>query len=124
MTHLEAIRTELLNASAVTALVASRIYPHKAPQGATVPFVVITTISSIPFNSMTGTSGTRLRSARVQVDSYAKTYLEVHQLADAVDTVIADLTRDDLSAVQESSADLYDDETELRRVSADYFVAL
>jgi hypothetical protein len=124
MTHLEAVRAALIANSALTGLVGQKVYPAVAPQGVVAPFVVITTISSVPQNSMTGGPANRLRIARVQIDSYAPTYLQAHQVADAVDAVVADLSAEDLSAAQESSADLYDDQTQLRRVSTDYLVAM
>lgn len=123
MTHQEAIRAELVAAPTVTTLVGTRIYPSKAPQGVVAPFVVITTVSSVPQNAMGELANTRLRVARVQIDCYAKGYVDVHAVADAIDNVVANLAREDLTAVQDTSSDLYDDETELRRVSTDYFVA-
>lgn len=123
MTHLEAVRTELVASPEVTALVGTRIYPAVAPQNVVAPFVVLTTVSSTPTNAMSELASTRLNVARVQVDCYSKSYVEVHQVASAIDAVLANLTRPDLTAIQEVSSDLYDDETQLRRVSTDYLVA-
>ncbi len=121
-TFAEKVRTELVAASAVTALVGERIYPGKAPQGAAAPYVVVTTISDVPESSFTGTTDEELRDARVQVDSYAAGYLDAHAVAKAVKDVVGNLKRPDLCGVYLTARDLYDDETELRRVSADFSV--
>jgi hypothetical protein len=121
-TFVELVRAELMAAQAVNDLVGQRIFPQVAPQGVDPPFVVLTTVSEIPASSFTGEPGELLRQARVQVDCYAAGYLDAHQVANAVDAVVADLSRPDLSAVRESSQDLYDDEAQLHRVSSDYGV--
>lgn len=126
MTHIEALRAELVASPAVTALVGlspSRIYPVVAPQNVGVPFIVMTVVSSSPVEALHMLAEDRTQIARVQVDSYAKGYVDAHQLADAVNAVLANLSRADLNVRHEQSADLYDDETQLRRVSADYVVA-
>ena len=122
MTTLEAIRAELEANTAVLALVGTRIYPQAMPQGVTLPAVVITVVSEVPENSLTGTASTRLVQARAQVDCYAAKYLDAHQVAAAVDEVLANLMRSDLSAERMDSRDLYDDEAGLHRVSADYSI--
>lgn len=124
MTHLEAIRARLVNDAATSALVGARIFPQFAPQGVAAPFVVITTVSDVPQNSMNGAPSDRLRIARVQVDAYGLTCLSAHAVADAVDEVISSLRESDLGALRESSQDLYDDEASLHRVSMDFTVAL
>lgn len=122
-TFVEMIRAELVASQAVTDLVGQRIFPNLAPQGEVPPFVVLTVPSEVPANSFTSTPADVLRQATVQVDCYAKTYLVAHQLADAVDAVVGDLSRPGLSAVREVSRDLYDDEAQLHRVSTDFAVS-
>lgn len=124
MTVVQAIRAQLIASSAVTALVSTRIFPQYIPQGQPVPAVVLTLISEVPVNSFDGSAETRLRQARIQVDAYAKGYLEAHAIASAADLVIANLAAHDLSAYRETTQDLYEVETQLHRVSSDYFVAL
>jgi hypothetical protein len=125
-TFVELLRTQLIAAAGVTTLVGSspaRIYANRAPQGTATPFCVISVISDVPAASFTGVPAELLRQARVQIDAYAKTYLEAHAVADAVDLVVAALSSPDLSAIRENGVDLYDDQAELHRVSADYFVS-
>lgn len=123
MTTLEAIRAELAAASAVTDLVGQRIRPQLLQPADIMPAVVITVVSEVPENSFDGTPDTRWVSARVQVDCYAEQYLQAHAVADAVNNVIAALSRPDLSAELESKQDLYEDETKRHRVSMDFMVA-
>lgn len=122
MTTLEAIRAELVAAAGVTALVGQRLYPMLLPQGATLPAIVLTAVSDVPLNAVEGLPAERLREVRLQVDAYATTYLVAHQVAEAVNLVVAALNRHDLSAQREGSEDLYDDEAQLFRVSADFTV--
>jgi hypothetical protein len=120
----QAIRDELVANAAVIALVSDRIFPQVIPQGTSMPAVVITLISEIPITSFTGLQETNLKQARVQIDSYATTYLQAHEIATAIDLVVGNLSRADLSALRENMQDLYEDETQLHRVSADYIVSL
>lgn len=123
MTTIETIRAELAANGTLTGLVGTRIYPQVLAQEATVPAIVLSVISEVPQNTLTGTTE-RLRMSRVQVDCYAATYLGAHQVADAVDVVLSALMRHDLSAQRENFQDIYDDAAQLHRVSADYLVAL
>jgi len=122
MTTVEAIRARLLAAPAVAALVGQRVYPSKMPQAPTFPTVVLQVISDVPVDSLAVAYDGRLSIARLQVDCYAPTYLQAHQVADAVDQVVSELTEVGLSAVKETSQDLYDDEVERHRVSMDFAV--
>lgn len=122
MTVLELVRAELVASAAVTALVATRIYPNKAEQGCARPYLVMTVPSDVPLNTVDGAAATRLHNARVQVDAYAVTYLVARQVAAAVVAVVADLARHDLAGYLNAKRDLYDDEAQLHRVSMDFLV--
>lgn len=123
MTTIETIRAELAANGTLTGLVGTRIYPQVLAQEATVPAIVLSVVSEVPQNTLTGTTE-RLRMSRVQVDCYATTYLGAHQVADAADAVLSALMRHDLSAQRENFQDIYDDAAQLHRVSSDYLVAL
>lgn len=122
-TFVELVRAELVAATAVTDLVAQRIYPLVAPQGTVPPYVVVFTASDVPVNSVDGKAADRLHVARVQVDVYGGTYLSAHAAASVVSAVVEDLARSDLSAYLDAKRDLYDDEAQLHRVSMDFFVS-
>lgn len=123
MTLGELIYAAVTGNAAASALLGTRIYPNRRPQAAqTFPLAVYSIVSDVPYNSFTGTAQTRLSRARLQVDVYARTYLEAQRAAQAVDDVIANLTSPDLSGDRDVSRDLYEDETELHRVETEYIV--
>lgn len=73
--------------AAVSALVANadntkRIYPHRAPQGATFPRVTYFRVDSQHKHHMTAAAGHV--EARLQIDCWALTYAAAKSLADAV----------------------------------------
>ncbi len=121
-TTTEAIRATLVADSAVVALVGSKIFGNKAPQGTVGPFVVIRVISDVPENTLNGTSAGRLSDIRLQIDSYAATYLAAHAVADAVDVVVSALASPDLGAQRINARDLYDDTAQLHCASQDFAV--
>lgn len=122
MTHVEAVRTELLAAAAVTALVSTRIYPGKAPEQAVRPFIVMRVISDVPDNVHGGSPSTRLRDVRLQIDCYAVMNLAANAIATAVDDVVGALARHDLSAQRLNQREFFEEETKLHCVSADFLV--
>ena len=126
MTTEEALRQVLVFSESVTALVGTRVYPQILPQGANatagLPAVVITVISDVPERTFTSEPGSRLSDIRAQVDVWAATYLQAHQVAAKVDAVLSALAGVDLSADRVMQADDYEDETQLHRVRMDYQV--
>ena len=121
----EVISSALGADSAVVALVGTRVSPNVRPQAEVFPCVVYSVISDIPENSLAGSSETRLSHARVQVDVYAKGYKEAQQAWLEIDRVLGNLNNIDSNgngAVgwRENARDLYDNEAQLHRVSADY----
>lgn len=70
MTPEEAVRSRLLQVSAVTALVASRIWSVKLPQSPTLPAVAVSLVGEITDYHLRGEDHTK--SARVQVDTYVQ----------------------------------------------------
>lgn len=99
-----------------------KVFPNVVLQNIAPPYVVYSEISAVPENSLAGASADRIVGSRMQFDCYAKTYGAAKALADAVAAVIANLSRPDLNAWLDASRDLYDDATELHRVSADFSV--
>lgn len=77
-----AIRQRLVDTTAVAALVASRIYPQIAQQGAQRPYIVYQVISTDRPRHLLATSG--LVSNRIQIDSYGVDYMGAKLLADKV----------------------------------------
>jgi len=115
--------TALSADATVAGLVSSRIYPNKMPQGprsSTFTAIVYLVVSDLPQNALTGTAADRLRSARVQIDCYAKVYDTAQAMADAIAAVVT--TNATLTGWEEMRRDFYEDETELHRVSMDVWL--
>lgn len=72
----------LLADPAITNAVGQRVYPLQRPQGSDYPSIVSTRISGQPLYDDDGEVG--LQNARVQVDSFGRTYTEAKDLAQLV----------------------------------------
>ena len=120
----------LTNASGVTDIVSTRIYPVTAPQGTAFPFVVYSTISSIPQNTKDVPAA--VDHVRLQIDCYAKStasisgYDQAEQLAAAVRAAIDGVTPGTYAGVLvdgirfEQENDAIEEEINVFRNSADY----
>ena len=86
-----AIHPLLTNAAAVQALIAGRVYPEIAPEGAAMPYIVYSVTSNSPSNDK---SRTPVDESQVELYNVASTYAEANDLADKVR---AALSRKDIS---------------------------
>ncbi len=75
-------RVRLLADSSVSALVGTRIYALVLPQKPTLPAATYQRISGPRLQNLSGDAGRGV--ARVQIDSWASTYLEAQSLAAAI----------------------------------------
>jgi hypothetical protein len=78
----QAVRTRLLEVTAVTDRVAARIYPVTAPMNALLPAITVRRSSYDPESTTTGQADSETR--RVEVSSIAESYLAACELADAI----------------------------------------
>lgn len=128
--HVEhAIRAALLASPAVVALVADRIGPEPLPQNPTLPAVTYQLVSRVRWTGRAKPLG--LARPRIQVDSWAADYNQVKALAAAVQGALC--PEDGLSGTfagveidvitPAGERDSYEPDTQLRRVSADFFVS-
>jgi len=78
----EALKSILEDASAVTDLVGTRIYPVMLPQGVTFPAITFLRVSTPRTESHDGPSG--LASPRYQINCWSETHTEASDLAVAV----------------------------------------
>lgn len=111
----EQLRALIVADPAIVALVVGRVFPGKLPQGVAMPAIRYTVVSDVP--SLTFDGAGELRRARVQVDAYAKRYLDAQALADALEGAVGGSQSDWLLVARR---DGYEDETELHRVSLDF----
>ncbi|MGK2287246.1 DUF3168 domain-containing protein [Pedomonas sp. V897] len=86
-----AIYQLLAGNSAVAGMVGTRIYPSRAPDEATLPYLVYLDMAEIDrARDLDGVGG--LRQARVQVDAWASTATGAKRLGDAVVEALEDFT--------------------------------
>lgn len=82
MSAAKAMRARLVGDSTLTGLIAQRIYPGKAPQDPTLPYVVYSRISTTRTSTLGGP--TRVAEARMQLDIIATSQASAEQVANAV----------------------------------------
>jgi len=124
----EGIRYILINDTDVAALISARVYPMLMPQGYTLPAIVYQRISvDRPHTLDQGPVGRAI--GRFQVDCYAETYAAVNELANkvrlALDGFKGDMGSQSVSVGGihlMSDRDLFEEATEIYRVTHDYFV--
>lgn len=103
----------------VSGLVADRIFPEVLPQEPTLPAVVYTVVDDVPVHSLQGcTAGTS--NARVQIDTYAKTYVTAQTVAEAIAAALQSYVGPDATAMLLSRRDEYEDDPAEYRVSLDF----
>lgn len=123
----KAIHDLLTAATAVAALVSSRVYPLRAPDGVAAPFIVYQRISGVRWRTLSGACG--IAQPRIQIDVYAATYAGAKALASAV-RVALDGYRGIVAGVRiggitlETDQDLLEDDIDpvLHRVTMDFMV--
>tara|TARA_R100001163_G_scaffold34181_1_gene26430 strand:+ start:867 stop:1256 length:390 start_codon:yes stop_codon:yes gene_type:complete len=76
-----AIYSLLVNDSAVSAVVGTRIYPELAEEGAAAPYVVYSVVSNTPSDTK---DGTPIDEAQLEIFSVGNTYAAANDLADKV----------------------------------------
>ncbi len=128
MTIETAMLAHLLASAVLNGLVANRISPPPAPQGQPAPFITYQRISRVTPLTHTGETGPS--QARIQVDSWAKTYLEAKTVADAAEAAMRSFVGDQAGRIvfvtryADRDEDLFEEApVNLHRVSRDYFVS-
>ena len=122
-----ALRTELINDTDISAHVGMRVYPVTMTQGFTLPCISYQRISSVRMHTLSGPNG-RV-DASFQVDFYSELYSTVRDLADKTRQVLDGFkgslggTEDNVGGIHlVSDRDLWQDDTEVYRVTHDYDV--
>lgn len=112
----EALYSHLSTSTTLMALVSDRIYPIMMPQDPELPAITYQRISNSPVNSMGGHGG--LDNPKIQIDCWATSYSAAKALGDKLRKTIATATA--FNSVQLNDQDLYEDGTEIYRVSMDF----
>ena len=81
--------TLLTGEATISAIVSSRVYVGKAPQKATLPYLVLTQLGSEENTSIDGASG-QLRFLTFDIDCKAKTSVQAESLGNAVRVFLDD----------------------------------
>lgn len=129
MTIQALLYTRLSGFAGLTALVAGRIYPNRAPQDAARPYVTYRLVSDTRPPAMNRDSG--VARARFQFDAFADETAGGYDAADAIRVQVSAALkrwRDPVGppVVQDvfmvSQIDLYEDDIRMHNASADYEV--
>lgn len=101
----------------VSAIVGSRVYPLRAPQNVTKPYITFQRILTNPVSSIDGNLNTV--RARLQIDCWADTYAAVRGLYTAVKAYLNSSPAGLAATLLLEARDFYEDDTRLYRVSID-----
>ena len=82
----KAIYSAITGDGTLAGLVSTRVYPDRAVQQATLPYIVYTSIDTQPTDTKDG--GSMLDVIRVQVDTFASTYDSANTISERVRTVL------------------------------------
>lgn len=114
----------LSNDATLTAIISTRIYPVKAPQGDVTKCVVYNRVSTD--SEFTKEDYHKYDVVTMQIASYAKQYGQVIAIAEAVRGALVDSNGTTVGAVTvdriffENQTDLYDDETQIYGIYQDF----
>lgn len=128
-----AFRQHLIDDTAISAIVATRVYPILLPQGQTDPSIVYTRISAVGGTTMQGPDS--LVESRMQVDCWASDVTTAASLANLVKERLngfqgqvgyggnSPANRVRIQGIFfDSEREFYDDGNKMYRISRDYFV--
>ena len=124
------IRTLLMNASGVTALVSTRCYPPPLPQGVAFPALAVEHISTTPLPTLDASAPYGLVQSRIEVTVLAKDYVTQKSVLEEVRKA-CDYQRGTIAGVNVASVlrdsvgpDIRDDDMQIFRQSIDFLVTL
>lgn len=103
--------------SVLASLVSGRCFPMVAPDGTLTPYITFQVISNVPLMELDRRNGTENR--RLQVDIFDKTYGGAKTLEETVKTTMDAAAFTNIPML---SSDLYEEETQLYRVTMDYSI--
>lgn len=101
----------------ITTLVSTRIYPLRAPQPVTRPYITYQRITTNPVSSLNGNMYTV--KATIQIDAWADSYATARDIYDAVKAYLMSDPAGIAAALLIDSRDFYEQETRLYRASLD-----
>lgn len=111
------IRSRLIADGTVASLVGTRIYIMQLQQNCALPAISTMPVTEEPQITLSGEVS--LKNELWQVDCWSQSYSEAETLADAVESAMA-ATGTDFYSVRTDRGVLYENPTELYRVSIDF----
>ena len=111
------IYRHLSTSATIVGLVGTRIYPLRAPQNPTFPFIVYQRISCVPEYGMDGFHG--LSNVTVQIDAYATSHSAVRSISSALHTVMQTAT---FKNILDNDMDFVEPDLDGYRVVQDYSI--
>jgi hypothetical protein len=107
-----------LQAALAAGLGGTRAYPNVAPDGAAMPYVTYSRISSVEENSLAVNGGTgNLANTRFQLDVWAATYAQAQTTSGAVKSALKSWSVTNVINIEQ---DLYESDTKSHRVMIDF----
>ena len=108
----------LSTSAAVVAAVGTRIYPVRAPQDVTAPYIVYSRISG---GQISGLSGYQtMENPRIQIDVFTTSYSTAKGIADSIHSLME--TASGYKSILISDMDLFEEDFSFYRVSMDFSV--
>jgi hypothetical protein len=111
------IYQHLSTVAAINTLVVTRIYPLKAPQNPTYPFIVYQRISTNPDYTLGGFAN--LSNVSIQFDCYATDHAGIRTLSSALHTAMQSAT---FKNILENDMDFFDPDLDGYRATQDYSI--
>lgn len=115
--------TESTIQTALGALVSGRCYPLNAPDPVVKPYIVFSVISDVSENDLDGdVNGNSLSNARIQVDVYHTTYGACKAIGGKGGTARIAMKTAFPQSVHLASRELYEQDTQLYRITSDFSI--
>lgn len=127
----EALQYGLSHNAGVIALVSTRVYPMRIPQGAALPCLVYTRVSTPRLHSHDSSGSAGTAHPRFQIDAWATTYASAKGITDAVRAYLngfrgtiggGSYTATVQAALVDEEQPDFDPEVELYRSQSDYII--
>lgn len=119
------LRTYMLSRAAINTLIGTRMYAIKLKQNPTLPAVTYNRISSVRRRSHSGDSN--LTRPRIQYSSFAETYEDAVEVADAIEAEMKSFSgtaesSNIYAAIVENRIDLLDPESKYYMIAIDLMI--
>lgn len=124
MTIDELIFSRLTAWVGLNAIIGTRVYPNRGPQGVTVPYIVWATVTSREPTTFGTNQTPRPITARFQFDIYATTYSQMKQIRLELKLALRGWITSDVAGTEiDNEIDDFDDDLDLHKGILDAFIS-